>query len=467
VGGFKSETAFCIAGWFWMCGVLALALALVRCTVHGLPGTAARAVTIMVAAIFWALVPSWALAQATAPGETASAAASAAAGAPPSAASTPGAAAAAAPAASAAPKSPVMRAPAWVAVPRDTGRLRAADIGVVINTADPVSVKVGRYYIKARRLNPNQVLRIALPTKPVLTPEEFERLNGAIKVRFGPAVQALALAWTTPYSVACNSITGALALGFDAELCKNGCAVSRASPYFNSASARPLQDHGFRPAMLLAGDSFEEVKALINRGVAADGWMAKTGRPKVNVLLLTTDDVARRVRTVLYPPPTFARALNVDVKVQPEADLLTTPKVLLAITGSVKPTLSPAPDWVPGGLGDHLTSYGGDLQGGTGQGTALAWLASGATASHGAVTEPCNHLQKFPHPQVLLLHYLQGATAIEAYWKSVLWPQQSLFVGEPLAAPFAGAAVAAPARFEAPRLQLIDEPKPAASSAPR
>ena len=46
-------------------------------------------------------------------------------------------------------------------------------------------------------------------------------------------------------------------------------------------------------------------------------------------------------------------------------------------------------------------------------------------------------LQKFPHPQLLLWHYLQGETAIEAYWKSVRWPDQSLFVGEPLAAPFA------------------------------
>jgi uncharacterized protein (TIGR03790 family) len=94
-------------------------------------------------------------------------------------------------------------------------------------------------------------------------------------------------------------------------------------------------------------------------------------------------------------------------------------------------------DWAPGGLGDHLTSTGGDLFGNHGQSTVLAWLDAGATASHGAVSEPCNHLQKFPHPQVLLGHYMQGATAIEAYWKSVAWPQQSLFVGEPLAAPFA------------------------------
>ncbi len=37
---------------------------------------------------------------------------------------------------------------------------------------------------------------------------------------------------------------------------------------------------------------------------------------------------------------------------------------------------------------------------------------------------------------VLLLHYAQGSTAIEAYWKSVLWPSQGVFVGEPLATPF-------------------------------
>jgi uncharacterized protein (TIGR03790 family) len=69
--------------------------------------------------------------------------------------------------------------------------------------------------------------------------------------------------------------------------------------------------------------------------------------------------------------------------------------------------------------------------------SALAWISAGATASYGTVSEPCNHLQKFPHPQVLLLQYVQGASAIEAYWKSVAWPQQGVFIGEPLAAPFA------------------------------
>ena len=56
---------------------------------------------------------------------------------------------------------------------------------------------------------------------------------------------------------------------------------------------------------------------------------------------------------------------------------------------------------------------------------------------YGTVSEPCSHAQKFPHPQVLLLDYAQGSSAIEAYWKSVAWPLQGVFVGEPLAAPFA------------------------------
>jgi uncharacterized protein (TIGR03790 family) len=361
------------------------------------------------------------------------------------------AASAAGAAASATPAAPVVRKPAWIQVPRIGGRLQAADIGVVINTNDPLSVQVGQYYIQARHLKARQVLRLSVPARPVLTAEEFESLRAAINKRFGPATQALALAWTVPYAVGCNAITGALTLGFDPELCKQSCAVSRASPYFNSPSSKPFKDFGFRPAMLLAARNFEDAKALIDRGVAANGQLSQRGRPPANVLMLSTDDVPRRVRMLLYPPAGLVREAGIDVKTVPEADLLTAKNVLLAITGSVAAKVVPKPDWVAGALADHLTSYGGDLLGQHGQGTVLDWLESGATASHGAVSEPCNHLQKFPHPQVLLLHYLQGSTAIEAYWKSVLWPQQSLFVGEPLAAPFE-LKPPTPTQFSAPRL---------------
>lgn len=344
---------------------------------------------------------------------------------------------------SAAANAPALR---WVTVPRSEGRMRAADIGLVINIADPYSVAVGEHYIAARRLAPAQVLRIELPTRATLTQGEFERLRSAIDAHFGAATQALALAWTAPYAVACNSITGALALGFDSALCRQTCGASMASRYFNSAGSRPYAEHGMRPSMLLAAPDVAQARALIDRGVAADGSLARRGRPVVTALFLETSDSARRVRRVLYPPAGPLRPAGVDVRVVPAAELNHAPHVLLALTGSVRVDLDPAPDWVPGALADHLTSVGGALLGEHGQSTALEWIASGATASHGSVSEPCNHLQKFPHPQLLLLHYLQGATAIEAYWKSVLWPQQSLFVGEPLAAPFALPAAAAQRR---------------------
>jgi hypothetical protein len=78
--------------------------------------------------------------------------------------------------------------------------------------------------------------------------------------------------------------------------------------------------------------------------------------------------------------------------------------------------------------------------------SSLRWLEAGATASYGTVSEPCNHWQKFPNPTVLLKHYVQGNSAIEAYWKPA-WPgreeksglqgasrRSDSFIGEPLAA---------------------------------
>lgn len=71
----------------------------------------------------------------------------------------------------------------------------------------------------------------------------------------------------------------------------------------------------------------------------------------------------------------------------------------------------------------------------------IEFLSAGATASYGTVVEPCAFTAKFPDPSVLLPHYLAGDTLIEAYWKSVNWPGEGLFVGEPLACPYRAAAI--------------------------
>jgi uncharacterized protein (TIGR03790 family) len=278
---------------------------------------------------------------------------------------------------------------------------------------------------------------VELPVRALLSAEEFDALQQQIAQRFGPQVQALALAWTVPYAVQCNSITGALALGFDAQLCSQSCARSRLSRYFNAATSKPFKDLGLRPAMLLASSSVEQAKALIDRGVASDHTLGLRGALPVNAYFVSTSDAARNVRAALFPPPGLVQRFGVNVKVEQGGALRDRDRVLLYETGLARVDHLDTIGFVNGALADHLTSFGGQLDRDNGQMSALSWLAAGATASYGTVSEPCNHPQKFPHPQLLLLHYLQGSTALEAYWKSVAWPQQGVFVGEPLAAPFA------------------------------
>lgn len=314
------------------------------------------------------------------------------------------------------------------------GRLTARDIGLVINTADPYSVAVGEYYAKRRGLLPQQVLRVELPPRARLTAEEFEGLASRIESAFGFERRALALAWVQPYAVQCNGLTGALAMGFDAGLCQRTCAVSRASPFF-AGNATPA---GSRIAMQLAAPDVAAARRLIDRGVAADASLGRRGAPPVQASFIVTDDSARNVRARLYPPPGDAPRAGVAVRVgRADAVLATGAPQLLLQTGQEHLGALPRQRWVNGALADHLTSYGGQLDGEGGQSTALDWIASGVTASHGSASEPCSHWQKFPHPRVLLAQYLRGATAIEAYWRSVAWPQQSVFIGEPLAAPYA------------------------------
>jgi uncharacterized protein (TIGR03790 family) len=243
------------------------------------------------------------------------------------------------------------------------------------------------------------------------------------------AVQALALAWTTPFRVDCLSITSAFAFGFDPAYCAEGCRPTKQSPYFNSNSTTPFQDFGLRPAMLLAGTTVAGARALIDRGVASDGSF-----PHGTAYLLSTSDRARNSRASRYP---LVDKLGLPLRVEHlQADELRDRQdVLFYFTGIGVVAGLETLRFLPGAIADHLTSSGGVLTGHE-QMSALRWIEAGATASYGTVVEPCNFPTKFPFPAVLIARYMIGETLIEAYWKSVAWPGQGVFIGEPLAAPF-------------------------------
>jgi len=89
---------------------------------------------------------------------------------------------------------------------------------------------------------------------------------------------------------------------------------------------------------------------------------------------------------------------------------------------------------LPGAIADNLTSLGGAMTTNA-QTKATEFLRFGAAASSGAVTEPYTIPNKFPHPMIHV-HYVDGLTAAEAFYSSVLCPYQLLIVGDPLCQPY-------------------------------
>lgn len=311
--------------------------------------------------------------------------------------------------------------------------LDAKQLAVIINSNDPLSVQVGEYYAAQRRISFQNIIRINLPhDKAELTRDEFEEIKRTVDAKTMSTIQAFALAWTTPYRVGCMSITSAFAFGYDPGFCEPGCKPTRPSPYFNSASQRPFAHFGIRPTMMIAGQSFEQSKALIDRGVNADGSF-----PEGTAYLLSTTDDTRNVRSSLYPLAKRVLAKeNIRVFMLKRDTIKYVDDVLFYFTGLANVAGLESLKFVPGAIADHLTSSGGRLTENSGQMSALRWLEAGATGSFGTVVEPCNLPQKFPNPAVLALRYSKGDTLLEAYWKSVAMPGQGLFIGEPLATPF-------------------------------
>ncbi|QOJ23307.1 MAG: TIGR03790 family protein [Gammaproteobacteria bacterium] len=317
-----------------------------------------------------------------------------------------------------------------ISLPR-TG-LMPEDIAVIVNDDDPLSRQIGDYYQRARQIPKANVIHLNFPPeRNSMTATEFMELKTKIDQLTPAHVQAFAVAWSAPYRVDCMSLTSALAFGFDKKYCSDKCEPTAPSSYFNALGPYPFDDYKLRPAMMLAGTTFAQVKDLIDRGIASDHTF-----PKGQAYLLSTSDKARNTRAT-----TFAETAKEFTSVFPvqvlEADFISERQdVLFYFTGLVSVSKLETLKFVPGALADHLTSAGGMLTDSI-QMSSLRWLEAGATASYGTVVEPCSFPQKFPAPAVAMFHYAVGASAIEAYWKSVVWPGQGLFIGEPLAKPFA------------------------------
>ena len=179
------------------------------------------------------------------------------------------------------------------------------------------------------------------------------------------------------------------------------------------------------------GNTEQEALDQLQRTVRADGT-----NPKGSFYFTTSEDVRTRTRKSNYD---FAIKRLKKMGYGAEIVEGNLPKNKLRVLGATIGT--PGFNWkqsgsrfVPGAIGDNLTSYGGRMP--KQEQTKLTeFLANGAAGGSGTVTEPFALQVKFPHPMIHV-HYARGCTLAEAFYQSVSGPSQLLIVGDALCRPF-------------------------------
>jgi len=322
---------------------------------------------------------------------------------------------------------------------------------VVVNQNSTNSVRLGNVYCEQRGVPPQNVLRMTGWTNGAIqwSRTDFETYLGnpllAMRTNRGLTNQVayVLLSMDIPYRVvdggSYSSTTSALFYGFKTNSGPLGtCSLPAASLNSYAFGEMPFAEappdtastNSFL-AMMLTDNTLAGAELILSRGVASDSTC-----PTQSVYLAKTSDPLRNVRFVEFDNAIFdGRVRGGNSLVWIDNGSTSSTNLLGLLTGLDYLSL-PGNAFVPGAMGDSLTSYGGYLFEDSGQTSLLVFLHGGAAGSYGTVCEPCNYLEKFPNPLDYFYQY-RGFSLAEAYYQSVRNPFQGLLVGEPLSAPFA------------------------------
>jgi len=334
---------------------------------------------------------------------------------------------------------------------------------VVVNSANRDSRALGAYYAKQHGIPLSNLCTIKVSTRsPTISREVFERdihapiLEHIAKQKLEDQIHFLVLCMNAPSRIRQgNSLTAALFYGFkpiDPKAPQCNIATNSVNQYYAAetayTSAAGWNQTNAPIPFLLTAKTLKTAKQVVDRGVASiaaapDGVFCLFGSP----------DSARNIRHRTYP--VVARHFELfgmgdRLEVNPSSEPIPDCPILGYLTG--RPRLSSnleGATFAPGAIGDHLTSCAGMIPDPChGQSSVWDWMQLGATASYGTVAEPCAFNVKFPDP-MLFFWVARGFTLGEALAMSVRNPYQGLWVGDPLAAPFAtppSVRIKAPAR---------------------
>lgn len=322
---------------------------------------------------------------------------------------------------------------------------------VVVNSANRNSRALGAFYAEQHGIPPSHLCTIKVNSRsPTISLEAFERdvrapiLQHIAKQGLTGQIHYLVLCMDNPTRVNNdNGITSALFYGYkakapDAPRCN--IAPDSDNQYFAAEMAYTATAGWNRTntpiAFILTAADMKTAKHVVRRGSEA-----QASHPKSVYVLGGSGDGARNIRHHTYSA--VARQLSLlgrrDMLVtDAAASPVPEQPVIGYLTGlAYFPSNFNELVFAPGAIADHVTSCGGMLPDPCyNQSSVWDWLRLGATASYGTVFEPCAYQKKFPDPMIAFW-YSRGFTAGEALAMSVHNPYQGIWVGDPLAAPFA------------------------------
>lgn len=327
---------------------------------------------------------------------------------------------------------------------------------VVVNQNSTHSVQLGNEYCEQRGVPPQNLFRMTGWTGGAISwsRTDFETylldplLDTLASRGLTHQAEYVLLSMDIPYRISdaagLNSTTSALFYGFKSDTAPPGpglpasCSLPDLSS--NSYAFSEIPFHLARPdtaptnsflAMMLTDNSLPAAELILGRGVAGDSSF-----PTQTVYLAKTSDTARNVRFLEFDNAIFNGRVAGDNSLIPISTDSTSFTNLLGLMTGLANLSMPANTFVPGAMGDSLTSFGGYLFENSGQTALLAFLDAGAAGSYGTVVEPCNYTQKFPDP-LDYFYQERGFSLAESYYQSLRNPYQGILVGEPLSAPFA------------------------------
>lgn len=314
---------------------------------------------------------------------------------------------------------------------------------VIANQASSNSCEIANYYAEQRKIPPQNIVRINWTggnlswsvndlTNVLLTPLLQAITNRNLTDQIHGVVLSMDIPFQTVDSAnVINSTTAAIFYGFRNDFGSASNLFARCELDFENFSKTSVS--GGKPFLctMLTGNSKDDVKSMIDRGVSSD-----QSNPQQPFFLVKTSDPTRNLRY-----PTFDNVL-LDTRILGGiSGAVTNTDTVSGLTnlfgcsiGLGRWDLAPN-TFTPGAIADSLTSFGGIIFGPNDQTNLLSFLRGGAAGSYGTVAEPFSDPLKFPDAQVYF-YQGRGFNLAESYYQSIVVPCLGLIVGEPLAAPF-------------------------------